>query len=143
MRKFLLSSPHFTGQVEIVFNANDIVETIDFSNSNTTLSHRKSLLERFGKNCTLDALQAVIEGTAATIIEAEFELSFTMFWNAYGLKINKKRCEPLWAKLNKTNQLKAWQGISGYDKFLKRNTWRSKADPETYLRNEMWENEWK
>jgi hypothetical protein len=66
-----------------------------------------------------------------------------MFWQRYDKKINRKRCEPLWEKLSKPKQVAAWAGIDAYNKFLQANSWRKKADPETYLRNEMWENEWK
>ena len=49
----------------------------------------------------------------------------------------------LWNKLGKTEQVKAYYGITTYDKYLSRETWRGKVDPENYLRNQMWENEWK
>jgi hypothetical protein len=66
-----------------------------------------------------------------------------MFWQLYDKKINRKRCEPLWDKLSKNKQVAAWAGINAYNKFLQANSWRKKADPESYLKNEMWENEWK
>jgi hypothetical protein len=80
---------------------------------------------------------------ATTIVEADFTITFEMFWQRYDKKINRKRCEPLWNKLSKTKQVTAWAGIEAYNKFLQGNSWRVKADPETYLRNEMFENEWK
>lgn len=67
-----------------------------------------------------------------------------MFWKAYDVKVNKKRCIPIWDKLTKTQQVKAWAGIKKYDSYLKSLKWsRPKADPDTYLRQEYWENEYK
>ena len=39
-------------------------------------------------------------------------------------------------------QVLAYMGVPAYDKFLKKEGYRSKADPETYLRNRYWENEY-
>jgi len=77
-----------------------------------------------------------------TIVQEDFKVSFDDFWNAYNHKINKKRCIPLWDRMTKNQQVKAFYSIRDYDKFLKNNK-RMKCDPENYLRNEMWENEYK
>lgn len=44
--------------------------------------------------------------------------------------------------MGKLDKILALQGIKKYDAFLKEQKWRAKADPETYLRNKMWENEY-
>ena len=87
-------------------------------------------------------IEAAFKDTKAMIVEDEFEVTFDMFWIAYNKKINRKRCEPIWNKLSKPKQVKAYYGVKSYDKYLKVESWRQKADPENYLRNEMWENEY-
>jgi hypothetical protein len=76
------------------------------------------------------------------LLKPILKLHYDMFWKAYNKKINNKRCIQLWNKMSKTKQVKAYYGITQYDKFLSKEDWRTKADPETYLRNEMFYNEW-
>ena len=90
----------------------------------------------------MDKLQEAFAPTSAIVVEADFEVNFDMFWKAYNHKINKLRAVALWGKLSKTDQVKAYYGVAVYDKFLKKEGYRKKADPETYLRNKMYDNEY-
>lgn len=140
MRRFIITSPAFTGQAELVYDSENILVKIDVSNTNM-----RTLVFRF-KNMVptlADDIATAFAPTRATVIEADFEVTYEMFWSKYNKKINNKRCIALWGKLTKTKQVKAFYGVDAYDKYLSKESWRSKADPETYLRNEMWENEWK
>ncbi len=141
MRRFLITSPNYTGQAEVIYNDAGTLCRMDVSDTNMGAA----MVNGFkGRLCTqVDQITATFEGTAATVIEADFEVSFDMFWKKYNKKINKSRCILLWGKLDKSMQVMAYMGISQYDKYLKRETWRSKADAETYLRNKYWENEYK
>jgi hypothetical protein len=78
-----------------------------------------------------------------SIVAADVEVSFKMFWDKYGKKINRLRCEALWKKLSLVEQVEAYTGIQPYDKYLQIENWRSKADPDTYLRNKFYQNEYK
>lgn len=142
MRLFQISHPRFTGTAKIVYNHSGLLHQVDFSACQMTAEVIKAF-----KNVipvTVTALEAGEGFTAdAKIVEGSFEVTFDMFWSAYGQKINKLRCEKLWQGLNKAQQVFAWYGIAKYDEFLKGTGWRKKADPETYLRNRSWENEWK
>lgn len=82
------------------------------------------------------------EGTAAKVIEVPLEVTFEMFWNMYGKKINRIRAVKLWDKLSTAERMNAILGISKYNNYLQRESWRSKADPETYLSGKYWENEY-
>lgn len=144
MRRFILTSPNIKGSVEIVYNDNGLVTTVDFSPTEPTyVSVRKALLERLARFPQLQDIEQIIAGTQGSITESDFEVTFEMFWNKYDKKINKARAIKLWEKLSKTDQVKAYYGIAAYDKYLHRESWRTKADPETYLRNRYWENEYK
>jgi hypothetical protein len=141
MKRILITSPHFIGEAEVVFREDGILVKIDMSACNmkkaTAFSFKNVIPAHF------DELQEAFKGKQVTICEAEFEVSFDMFWKSYSKKINRLRCIPLWNKLSKTEQALAYLGIKDYDRYLKRNDWRSKADPENYLRSQMWHNEWK
>lgn len=76
------------------------------------------------------------------VVEEDYEIHFDLFWQAYNHKINRKRCEPIWAKLSQADKAAAYFGVEAYNKFLHANTWRKKADPEKYLKDRFWENEY-
>jgi hypothetical protein len=141
MRRFLITSPSFTGEAELVYNTNETLIWIDMSKTNMAANLVTAFKNKVPAN--VQQLAAAFADTMATVVEADYEVSFEMLWLKYDKKINRKRCEPLWNKLSKTEQVRAFNGIDAYNKFLKREGWRSKADPETYLRNQYWLNEYK
>lgn len=141
MRRFLITSPNFTGQAEIVFTAEGTLCRIDLTDTDMQPGMVKGFKDHMCVH--VDLLADTFKGTQATVVEADFEVSFDAWWKKYNKKINKSRCMLLWAKMDKSMQVLAYMGIDGYDKYLKKESWRSKADPETYLRNRYWENEYK
>jgi hypothetical protein len=142
MRKFIVSNPEkFKGNAEVYYNDLGTLCKIDVINTDmepVTVSHFKQAVPA--------TVGGMINGSAfgksTTVIEGDFVVTFNMFWEAYCRKFNKKRCEPLWNKLDKVKQVKAYYGIAIYDKFLSKSG-RFKCDPENYLRNELWENEYR
>jgi hypothetical protein len=141
MRRFIINSPKFQGNAEVFYTEGGILCKIDL----TQCVMSEMIIHHF--KCSVPpTLIRLLEGKAfseeTTIVEAEFIITFDMFWTAYGKKINRLRCEKLWSQLNKMDHVKAFHGIPFYDGFLKINKWRTKADPEKYLKDMMWENEW-
>ncbi len=140
MRRFLITSPNYTGQAEVIFNDAGTLCRMDVTDTNMPAAMVSGFKNRLCAH--VDQLPDTFKGTAATVIEADFEVSFDMFWKKYNKKINKSRCILLWGKMDKSMQVMAFMGIDLYDKYLKKVGWRSKADAETYLRNKYWENEY-
>ena len=141
MRRFIITSPNFNGTVEIDYDGNGLLCNINMLNS--SLGPQARLVMKATIPVVVSAIEEAFSTTKATVIETDYAVTFDMFWDAYDKKINRKRCEPIWAKLTKLQQVQATLKISSYNKFLKATGYRTKADPETYLRAEMWENEWK
>jgi hypothetical protein len=142
MRRFLVTSPKYTGEAELVFDTNGRLVRVDVANTDMNTI----MVGTFKAWVPADIIlvEEKFAGSQATIVEADFLVTFEMFWNKYDKKINRKRCEPLWAKLSKVDQVKAFYGIDAYLKHLtRRESWRTKADPEKYIRDRYWENEWK
>lgn len=140
MKRFLITSPKFSGQAEVIYSDEGLLSRLDCQDTNMPpplIAHFKSTVPVF--------LQDLAKSFSAStiIVEAEYEITFDMFWKKYNKKINKSRCTLLWGKMNKALQVQAYFGIDGYDKYLLKEGWRSKADPETYLRNKYWENEYR
>ncbi len=142
MRRFIITNEKFTGHAEITYNEKGTLMRIDLSQCQMEELHVIHFKQQVPANVVLLAAGKGF-GATTTIIEADFIITFEMFWSLYDKKIKRHRCEPLWDKLTKTDQVKAYHGIADYDKYLKKESWRSKADPATYLQNKYWENEYK
>lgn len=143
MRKFLIESPRFAGNAEIVYDTDGKLCLIDVMNCEID----PDVLHHFKQAVPID-IERVLNGTAfgaaTTVVESSYEVTFDMFWKAYGKKINKIRAEKEWNALTKVDQVKAYFSIKGYDWFLNNvEKGRAKADPETYLRKRYFDNEWK
>lgn len=141
MRRFIITSTKFTGQVEFIYDASGRICVIDFRNAilnDVQINWLKSELPLY-----TDTLESTIKNAPSlTITEADFEVTFEMFWNKYNNKVNRKRTLALWEKLSKPKQVKAFYGIDAYNKYLSKKDWRNRQDPDTYLRNETFDNEW-
>ena len=141
MNKYIITSPHFSGQVEATYIESELV-LLDFRQSNIKGSFKNAFKSKLAVN--EDGIGGCFDAKSVEIIKSEVEVSFEMFWDKYKKKVNQKRCIPLWNKLSKTDKVKAYLGIDKYFKWLGRpdNQWRSKLDPETYLRDRRWEDEY-
>ena len=142
MRRFLITSPAFTGEADILYDETGRLVKLDVMSTDMPPAIVNIFKEKIPVK--VENLTAAFESNRATIVETSFEVSFDMFWQKYDKKINRKRCELIWAKLSKADQVSAFYGIDKYTKYLKtKESWRSKADPEKYLKDRYWENDWK
>ena len=135
----MISSSKYTGEVEVIYS--DSFEAIDFSKTNMTVEGRQWMLRRIPMYA--DGLQQMIAGTGAVIIEEDVVVHFEDWWKLYNRKINKERAIKLWGKLNDGEKQMAWLGTLKYNRYLNKNLWQNKADPETFIRNKYWNNEYK
>lgn len=143
MRKFIISGEKYTGEAVLVFDQDNVLKIIDLIGTNMSEDNCKWLFDKMLPIKLPDFLKYMEARKGVLVREDSYEVPFEMFWKDYDKKINRKRCEVLWNRLGKNKQIQAWVGIAKYNKFLKKEHWRAKADPETYLKKEMWENEWK
>lgn len=142
MRRFNITSTKYAGAAELVYDNNGLLKVINMSATNMDAEQVHAFKAMMP--LTIKHLEAGTGITPTmTVIEADFVVSFDMFWEKYDKKINRKRCTELWAKMSKADQVAAWDGIDNYLKYLKKESWRKQLDPENYLRTRSWENEWK
>lgn len=140
MRRFLISSKNFTGQVELIYDERDQIVTVDLINASLTQQQTEMFIRVIPSR--VDKLgEALGRYPQLTIVEGSFEVTFSAFWTKYNLKVNKIRAEKEWNKLLPGEHAPAYYGILKYDKYVKERR-IGKAHPETYLRNKYWENEY-
>lgn len=80
-------------------------------------------------------------GEMFLIEEIPADLSFGVFWDAYGHKVgNKGRAERLWNALSDGERVAALRGVATYQSFLVTRSTMEKAFAETWLNQRRWEN---
>ena len=85
-------------------------------------------------------IEPIIELGYFDVKTVDDDLSFTRFWKEYDNKVSKKKAEVLWNKMSKAKKVKAFLDIPKYNAYLMRKGY-DKAYPDTYLRNEKYEDE--
>ena len=141
MKKILITSKDFEGEVMLLYSPDAYLMTLDFRNATLT-PHQLTYI----KTCTpveyAPTLADDFGKAPLTFTDTKYSISFDTFWDVYNHKINRARCIKLWERLNEADKLAAYVGIKAYFSFLAREKWRNKVDPETYLTKKMWQNEW-
>lgn len=139
MKRYLISSPAFNGEVELIYR--DVLEMVDCSRTDMSVGHRAWLLRRLPMQAS--GLDVAFADSSARIICEDVVIEFEAWWKEYGKKINKDRCLKLWDRMSAADRVNAWIGLLKYNRHLKKNTWKSKLDPESFLRNKSWQNDYK
>ena len=138
MKKYVLTSPKFEGSVTFGYHQDG--HLMLYSVNTDSLPVIMWLKNHLPVNqMQLDPIKQRIEGTIQEVPE---DLSFNAFWERYGRKINRKRCEPIWKKMSEAERLLAITRIGPYEKYLERTGYRGKADPENYLKKGTYETDW-
>lgn len=69
----------------------------------------------------------------------QVKLEFESFWNLYGKKMDRVKCESKWMKLKPADKAKIFETLPDYIKSTPDLKYRK--NPATYLNNKSWENE--
>lgn len=138
MRKFLIASTKYQGNVEVVYAA-DVLQRICFAQAALSPAQRQAF--KAIVPVQFAEFEATMRSQGATVVEEDYTVSFDDYWRLVRKKINRKRCEQLWARMSKVAQVQAVSALPHYYKYLARKE-RQEADPENYLRNEYYNTEW-
>lgn len=140
MKHFVLTSTAFAGNIEYKYCDEGYLIWFSYQATMSSTQRDYALTKM---PLTISGFEALI-GNSKTlkVEEIQLDLSFDAFWEAYGNKINKKRCQPLFEKLNTDNRLLCIKSIASYKRYLNKTNFRNPVDPENYLRKEMYLNDW-
>lgn len=151
MRRFIITSPAFTGEINVLYGASPRpspeereemrLQYIDFTKCDLSDDQIKYFKERLPVLYD-DKFLEPFGKSKLNVTEEGYRVSFDMFWNRYSLKRNRERCVKIWDKLSEADQVNAYFKLGQYERHLALNTWKTKADPDTYLRNKYWNDDW-
>lgn len=139
MKHYQLTSDAFTGAVDFYFNNDGLLSRFDTEEATLSIEQSTWLLKHLPRE--LSELSKVLEkSTTAKLTEVKREVTFQMFWDRYDDKVisSKKKTEAKWARMSKSQQIRAYDFIQKYFLNLPTNTRKKYA--ETYLNNELWNN---
>lgn len=142
MRRFLITSPKFSGAAEIFYNRHGVLCLMDCKQTDmaaeTITAFKKAI------PATIQLLeQGQSFGPGTTVVERGYRVSFEEFWVRYNKKINKARCIPLYEALSDAETVLSYEAVGAYDTFLEKAKVRQKLDPENWIKNKSWQNEYK
>lgn len=138
MRRFLIASKKYTGQVEVLYVA-DLLQRIDFAGAELNAEQRTGL-KKLVPTSFAD-FETVMTALGATVVEEAYRVTFEDYWRQVKKKVNTKRARIIWDKLSQVDQVLAVMALPKYYKYLQKNN-RLEADPETYLKNGYYETQW-
>lgn len=143
MNRYRITSPKFSGEIQLLYSPGGRLLCMDFMKADLT----ETQLDYFKRRCpvqyTDESFREAFATSNLTLVGERYHVSFDQFWDAYDQKHNRERCLKLWNKLPEPEKVKAFHGLTAYTHHLALNAWKSKADPDTYLRKYYWNNEWK
>ena len=142
MKRFIITGT-FPGEVYAIYGAEQTLLSLDFRAAELRAEQIDWIKARIPTVAEQEQFNAFLAVGKMMLTVEGAEVTFEEFWTRYGRKVNKKRCEAIWSRLSGAKRAKAYFGIMAYFAFLDRVKWRSKADPETYLKEEYWETDWK
>ncbi len=145
MKRFIITSPAFTGEINVLYGIDHKLQFIDFMKAdldNEKINYfKKHLPAHFELGS--EELHSFFGDSRFNITDEKYFVSFDQFWNRYNVKRNRERCEKLWLKLSQADQVAAYFKLGKYERYCQINvSWYTKADPDTYLRNKYWNNDY-
>lgn len=145
MKRYIITSPTFSGEINVLYGLDMRLQFIDLMKcdlSEEQISFFKNKLPSILQEATTDYLMAQFGKSKLDIIEQGYRVTFEQWFNRYNVKRNKARCLKLWQKLSEADQVNAFFKLGLYERHLMVNNWKTKAEPDTYLRNRYWEGDW-
>ena len=140
MKTILITSDKFTGAIELQYDDSDYLVKYDATGAELDEKQKVLFLKYMPRDdVQLTELLNRFSNLKSTVIVKE--VTFDDFWRAWFKdrpkdNSSKKRSELRWNKMNKREQLKAFQYIPAYMGKVKPGTEPKYA--ETYLNSEVW-----
>jgi hypothetical protein len=145
MKRLIITSPAFNGEINVLYGLDHSLQFIDFMKCDLNSEQMDYFKQHCPSRFDLKVDQFISffpRNPRFNIADEKYFVTFDHWWNRYGLKRNRERSEKLWSKLSQADQAAALFKLGRYERYCQVNTWYTKADPDTYLRNKYWNNDW-
>lgn len=139
---YILTSKKNGLKVVFKYNSNGLLKAFEIEGDYEAI-HLKYLFwnEQFPFPYEIDGIEAIRVLGKFDVEMVSEDLSFERFFESYKYKVSRKRAELLWSKVSKANRIKTFEHLPRYFRHLEK-TGQQKAYPDTYIRKEMWDDEY-
>ena len=143
MRRFLITSPAYSGEAELVYDDSGRLIRMDVLKTNMTTDMVRRFKEKIAAH--VDKLAASFKDTKDVVVEADFEISLDDFKREYPYSRNYHLLQKRWDKMRKTDQVEAYYAAIEYRKYCQRN---SVVAPfikiaDSWLHTREYKNDWR
>lgn len=142
MRRFLITSPRFTGTIELWYNFEGLIARVDLCEAALDFTQLLYLL----KNLSPDVIQfnGMLTGSNLEIKEVPFELSLDDFKREYPYSRNYHLLQPIWHTMSAKERVLAFFAAIQYRKYCERNSsWYKPKIAASWLQKKEFKNDWR
>ena len=141
MKKFFISSASFTGDIEVVYDADGRLAWFNVMNTNLSPEQVKGFKDKLPV-CVDDIGSCFKEGI--TIMPGEIDFTADDIIREYGYKRNTHLVYPIVAKMGQTDRVLAYLAAIEYRKYCEREKkWYKPKILASWLKDKEYLNDWK
>lgn len=141
MRKFIVTSDKFIGQVDLLYSDDGLLLQLDMQQA----SFADTAIRKAFKNAVpvhLDGMaSAFTSGTM--VVETDFSITLEDFKKVYPYRRNFHLLDTRWKMLNKSEQVEAYYAAMDYAGYCKKNDWYKPKIADSWLAKKEFKNDWK
>lgn len=142
MKRFLITSPRFTGTAEIWYNFEGLLCHFDLNECVMDYNQIRYLLENISPD--YETAKGLAAGTALKMVEMPFEITREDFEREYPYSRNYHLLVPYWPRMPKKEQVIAFFGAIQYRKYCERNaSWYKPKIAYSWLTKKEYLNDWR
>ena len=133
MTRYILTSPKFTGAINLLYNEFNMLSKTEFEGKLTDEQYAWILAKLPFKEEGITPLKKHF-----SIIQEVEEVTFEDFYETYKYKEGRQKAQHAWDRMPKYEKVKAYMYITTY-KTKKKISGTALAYPATYLNSKPWE----
>lgn len=138
--KYIANSPLFSGEIIFTYDNDGFLSSVEVQ---ATLNEKQWHWLSKDFPVTLTTLKLLTLSTSLQITEAQDDLTFGAFWEAYKNKVgDKKKAEKLWNLLPEADRIAALFSIPKYLFWLATKQNMEQLHATTFLNQRRWENDY-
>lgn len=145
MKRYIITSEKFTGQVELLYKERDglmLINKIDLSGSNCSAAQIVRIVQ--AAPVLASAIDSAYRALPVTIVEAEIIVTLEDFKHEYPYARNMHLLPPVWDKMPQTDKILAVTAAKEYRKYCERNQqWYKAKIAKAWLTGKEYLNDWK
>lgn len=142
MKRYLISSPKYTGDIDVLYDAEGRLVKLDFMGTNCSTGQITGAKARIPADVT--QLADAFADTDVKIIPTDVVVTVEDFKREYPYQRNMHLLPPIWEKLSTSDRVQAVYAAIEYRRYCEREKhWYKPKIAAAWLKEKQWLNDWK